>query len=135
MKKITFTLFLFSLIISANAQTWNWTVANGANNSRYSYAQCVLGPDTKDNVLWDYATVSSYWPHQVVTIGDTLVTDRTFDIGDTHHGTYIVAYDITDGTELWTTDLPVDFPADDWRNRVCGINDSLVFATAFRASR
>jgi len=115
--------------MNANSQEWNWKVGNGGNNGRYSQASCVIGPGPDANILWDYCTVSSFWPHQLLTYDEILVADRTFNIGNTLHGTYIVAYNLIDGTELWTKDLPVDFASTDWRNRVCGISETMVFAT------
>ncbi len=129
MKKTAFSLLLLLLFSVLNAQTWNWIVANGANNSRYSYAQCVLGPDTKDNILWEDGALFSHYPHPVFTKGDTMITDRVHDYNDPLHGSYIVAYNIIDGTELWKVELPIDPSVDNFRSKVCGISDSLVFAT------
>lgn len=129
MRNITLLFVLLVFISSVYSQDWNWKVGNGGNNGRYSQASCVLGPVSNSNVLWDYCTVSSFWPHQILTYDDVLVADRTFNIGNTLHGTFIVAYNLIDGTELWKVDLPVDFVATDWRNRVCGISEDLVFTT------
>lgn len=129
MKKFIIFIALLTGFYFSHAQEWNWEVGNGGNSGRYSLAPNVKGPQSPDSILWQDGAISSFWPHQVFTKGDTLVTDRTFNISNTLHGTFIVAYRISDGTELWTADLPVDFPDDDWRNRACGISDSLVFAT------
>ncbi len=129
MKKISLFFILFSFLFNVNSQEWNWKVGNGGNNGRNSQANCVVGPGPDANILWDYCTVSSLWPHQLHTYNEILVADRTFNLSNTLHGTSIVAYNLIDGTELWTKDLPVDFEDTDWRNRVCGISETLVFTT------
>ena len=129
MKKLVTIPFIILFVFTLKAQEWNWTVGNGGNNGRYSQAQCVLGPLSEANVLWESGAAYSFWPHQIHTKGDTLVTDRTFNISNTLEGTSIVAYNILTGTEFWAVSLPVDFPDTDWRNRVCGISDVFVFAT------
>lgn len=129
MKKIALLFVFISLLVNVYSQEWNWKVGNGGNNGRYGQADFVIGPGSDASILWDYCTISSFWPHQLHIFDEILVADRTFNIGNTLHGTFIVAYNLIDGTELWTKDLPVDFAASDWRNRVCGISETLVFAT------
>ena len=125
-------MFLLSLLILhalCLGQYWSWNVGNGGNASRNCQAENVLSPLTESNVLWEGSTVYSFWPHQPFTEENIVVTDRTFDMGNTLHGTWIVAYDLLTGDTLWTADLPVYFPGTDWRNRVCGTDDGVVYAT------
>ena len=128
LKKII-TLVIICLPILMFSQNWNWNVGNGGNISRNCQAENVLSPLTENDVLWEGSTIFSFWPHQPFTEGNIVVTDRTFNMNNTLHGTWIVAYDILTGDTLWTVDLPVDFPGTDWRNRVCGTNDGVVYAT------
>ncbi|MCD6176767.1 MAG: PQQ-binding-like beta-propeller repeat protein [Candidatus Cloacimonetes bacterium] len=128
MKKL-FLLSLLVLHVLCLSQNWSWNVGNGGNPSRNCQAENVLSPLTENNVLWEGSEVFSYWPHQPFTEENIVVTDRTFNMSNTLHGTWIVAYDILTGDTLWTVDLPVDFPSSDWRNRVCGTNDGVVYAT------
>ncbi|MBL7033964.1 MAG: carboxypeptidase regulatory-like domain-containing protein, partial [Candidatus Delongbacteria bacterium] len=108
---------------------WSWQVGNGANSSRNCQAEGVLAPLNADQLLWEGSTLFSYWPHQPFIQDSVMVTDRTFDMSDVLHGTAIVAYDLLTGDTLWTQDLPVIYPATDWRNRVCGVWEGVVYAT------
>ncbi|MCF7792383.1 MAG: PQQ-binding-like beta-propeller repeat protein [Candidatus Cloacimonetes bacterium] len=126
-KSILIILIILPVILAA--QNWSWHVGNGGNPARNGQADGVLSSLSEDEVLWEGSNVFSYWPHQPFTEGNVIVADRTFNMNDVLHGTWIVAYDITSGDTLWTVDLPVYFPDTDWRSRVCGTNDGVVYAT------
>ena len=120
--------YLLALLSAAAIATAadEWNVAVGGGPSRYGRCSA-LGPDDA-TLLWQggASAVISWLP---AIDGDIAVTARCFSISDVLHGTYIYAYDIHTGTELWTADLPVDFPATDWRNHLSGIRDSVVYAS------
>lgn len=103
-----------------------WNVATGGDAARGGYLD-VTGPD-EAILLWQGgADAIISW--QPVVDGNTTVTARCQDISDVLHGTLIYAYDIHDGTELWSADLPVDFPATDWRNHVSAMRGGTVYAS------
>jgi outer membrane protein assembly factor BamB len=114
------------LLLYALAAGSGWNVGTGGGPARGGYLD-VTGPD-EATLLWQggAASVISWQP---VVDGNTTVAARCADISDVLHGTLIYAYDIRDGTELWSTDLPVDFPATDWRNHVSGMFGGTVYAS------
>ena len=117
---------LFVLFQAAAAAGTGWNVATGGDPARGGYLD-VTGPD-EAILLWQggAASVISWQP---VVDGSTAVAARCQDISDVLHGTLIYAYDIHDGTELWSADLPVDFPSTDWRNHVSGMFGGTVYAS------
>ena len=59
---------------------------------------------------------------------------RTHNSNDFLHGSKIYAYNILTGELIWSIELPVEFPETDYLSSVCGMNDSMVFATRTRGS-
>ena len=106
--------------------TDDWTVGVGGKPARHSLSS-EYGP-TEPNILWQ-GGLSAVIAQQAVIEGNVLVMPRIQNISDVLHGTLIVAHDLQTGDTLWTVDLPVDFPATDWRNRVSAIRDGRVYAT------
>lgn len=119
-------LFLMASLsaISIAAEEWNVTV--GGDPARYGRCSA-LGPDDA-TILWQ-GGAGAVISWQAAIDGDIAVMARCFDIQDTLHGTLVYAYDIHTGAELWTVDLPVDFPATDWRNHLSGVRDGVVYAS------
>ena len=125
---ILIALIIFNLYLSPSdiilADQWN--VGCGGRPARFGYnASFGPGDTTK---LWEggaYSVIS--W--QPVIDGNILAVARCFNLNDVLHGTYIYAYDLHSGTELWSVDLPVDFPSTDWRNHVSAIKDSVVYVS------
>ena len=103
-----------------------WNVATGGDPARYGCCSA-MGPSDA-TLLWQggASAVIGWAP---VIDGDIAVVARCFDLPDVLHGTLIYAYDIHTGGELWSADLPVDFPATDWRNHVSAMRDSVVYAS------
>ncbi|MGC9366372.1 MAG: PQQ-binding-like beta-propeller repeat protein [bacterium] len=120
---VIFNLYLFpSDIILAD----QWNVGCGGRPARFGYNSS-LGPGDTTK-LWQggaYSVIA--W--QPVIDGDLVAVARCFNLNDVLHGTYIYAYDLHSGTELWSADLPVDFPSTDWRNHVSAIRDSMVYVS------
>jgi len=115
-----------ALLASPSYAAEEWNVATGGDPARYGMVE-EPGPSGAD-LLWQggaYAVIG--WAP--VTDGNIMVVARCFDIGDVLHGTLIYAYDIHSGEELWSADLPVDFPSTDWRNHVSAIRDGVVYAS------
>jgi outer membrane protein assembly factor BamB len=115
-------LFVLGNLVVAD----DWTVGVGGKPARHSLSS-EYGPTAPDT-LWQgglYAIIAQ----QAVIEGNVVVMPRIQNLGDVLHGTLIVAHDLQTGDTLWTTDLPVDFPSTDWRNRVSAIRDGKVYAT------
>ena len=119
-------LAVAALLAAPSNAAEEWNVGTGGDPARYGYCSA-LGPDD-GTLLWQ-GGASAVIGWQPVTDGDVMVVARCFDIGDVLHGTLIYAYDIHDGQELWSADLPVDFPSTDWRNHVSGIRNGVVYAS------
>lgn len=104
----------------------NWNVGPGGKPGRYSLSS-ETGPEAPV-LLWQGGQPAVI-AQQAVIDGNVLAMSRIFNLNDVLHGTLIVAHDLQTGDTLWTADLPVDFPASDWRNRVSAIRDGVVYAT------
>lgn len=103
----------------------DWNVGPGGNSMRNGQSS---GPGPLDDtVLWEGGPFS-HFPRQAAAEGNVYVVARTFDSGDNLHGTYLYALDVTTGSELWHTELPVPFPATDFRVQLLGINGGRVYA-------
>ncbi|MFB0508997.1 MAG: PQQ-binding-like beta-propeller repeat protein [bacterium] len=120
------TKFILLLIVILFLYADDWTVGTGGKPGRYSLSN-EYGP-TDSIILWQ-GGLSAVIAHQAVIEGNIVAMDRIQDINDVLHGTKIVAHNLQTGETLWTKDLPVDFPATDWRNRVSAIRDGKVYAT------
>ncbi len=123
---ITVSFTLAALLASSAVAAEEWNVATGGDPARYGFCSA-LGPED-ETLLWQGGAQAIIgW--QPVIDGDIMVVARCFNINDVLHGTLIYAYDIHTGQELWSADLPVDFPGTDWRNHVSAIRNGVVFAS------
>lgn len=120
------SVYALILCCAAAGAAGEWNVAVGGDAARTGLCTA-FGPESAA-VLWQ-GGASAVISWQPVIDGDIAVMARCFDIQDTLHGTLIYAYDIHYGTELWTADLPVDFPSTDWRNHVSAFMDGVVYAS------
>jgi outer membrane protein assembly factor BamB len=118
----TFCLVILIHPLSAD----DWTVGVGGKPARHSLSN-EHGP-TEPNILWQ-GGLAAVIAQQAVIEGNVVVMPRIQNLSDVLHGTLIAAHDLQTGDTLWTVDLPVDFPATDWRNRVSAIRDARVYAT------
>ena len=118
--------FLFILLAAYCARADDWNAGTGGKPSRHSLSneRSPLAPI----ILWQ-GGLSAVIAQPPVIEGNILAMSRIQNLGDVLHGTLIVAHNLTTGDTLWTKDLPVDFPATDWRNRVTAIRDGRVYAT------
>jgi len=126
MRSIIIILTSVMLFCAPNIALADWNVGPGGNSMRNGQSSDP-GP-LDDTVLWEGGPFS-HFPRQASAEGNTYVVARTFDSGDNLHGTYLYALDATTGTELWYTELPVPFPATDFRVQLLGINGGRVYAT------
>ncbi len=122
MKTKSILLLIVILFLYAD----NWTVGTGGKPARHGLST-EYGP-TDSTILWR-GGLSAVIAHQAVIEGNIVAMDRIQDIADVLHGTKIVAHNLQTGETLWNKDLPVEFPATDWRNRVSAIRDGKVYAT------
>lgn len=118
-------LALFSAVIQPVLAD-DWNVGVGGNSQRNSLSG--EGGPVLPIRLWE-GSVNAVVAQQAVTEGLIAVMPRMEDIGDVLYGTRIVAHNLETGDTLWTTGLPVDFPATDWRSRVSAMRDGRVYAT------
>ncbi len=119
---IAIIILVFPVFI--NAQGWN--VGPGGNSLRNGQSP-QAGPSVPE-VLWQ-GGLNSVLAQQSVTDGNYLAMARTHNIGDVINGTKIVMHHLQTGDTLWTANLPVDFPATDWRSRVSAIRNGQVYCT------
>jgi outer membrane protein assembly factor BamB len=123
---------LFSILIPISfaalgvALADDWNSGTGGKPSRNSLSN-ERGPVTA-TILWA-GGLPAVIAQPPVTEGNLVAMSRIQNINDVLHGTLIVVHNLTTGDTLWTKDLPVDFPATDWRNRVSAMRDGRVYAT------
>ena len=119
-------LGILVLAISAPCLADDWNSGTGGKPSRHSLST-ERGPIAA-GILWQ-GGIPAIIAQPAVIEGNIVAMSRIQDLSDVLHGTLIVAHDLHTGDTLWTRDLPVDFPATDWRNRVTAIRDGKVYAT------
>ncbi|MBM3436663.1 MAG: hypothetical protein FJY07_10660, partial [Bacteroidetes bacterium] len=117
-------LFIISLLTISFAD--NWQVGPGGKSER-NCLSTESGPQT-NSLLWQNG-YNSVIAQQAVIDGNIVAMSRIFNINNVLQGTKIVAQNLTTGDTLWTTILPVDFPATDWRSRVSAFKDGIIYAT------
>ncbi len=111
---------------AAGALADDWNTGVGGNPMRNSLSR-ELGP-TAPTVLW-HDSLPAQVAQQAVTEGNLVVMARITSLSDTLNGTTIVAHDLTTGAIRWMRQLPIDYPATDWRSRVSAMRDGRVYAT------
>jgi len=104
----------------------NWQVGPGGKPTRNSLST-ETGPQT-NTLLWQNG-YQSVIAQQAVIDGNIVAMSRIFNINNVLQGTRIVAQNLETGDTLWTSVLPVDFPATDWRSRVSAFKDGIIYAT------
>jgi hypothetical protein len=119
-------LLVAILVFHVSSLGDDWTVGVGGNPARNSLSM-EHGP-WADNLIWGEG-LTSVIAQQAVIEGQVVAMSRIHDLIDVLHGTLVVAHDLMTGDTLWTAELPVDFPATDWRSRVSAIRDGRVYAT------
>jgi len=117
---------LLLLLLPALLLAADWHAGTGGNPQRNGMTG-EFGPDGSQ-ILWNESLPSQFAQPAVIE-GNIAVMSRTFNIVDPLHGTLMVAHDLETGDTLWTAELPVDFPATDWRSHVLAIRDGRVYAS------
>lgn len=126
MQRKLFWAFAVLTLVTGVSLAADWPAATGGNPQRNG-TTTEAGPETAD-ILWQ-GSLPSQFAQPAVIAGNIAAISRTFNISDPLHGTLIVAHDLVTGDTLWTAELPIDFPATDWRSRVCAIRDGKVYAS------
>ena len=127
--QLTFPVqFVLVCLLFSSVQLYSqgWNVGPGGNSTRNCLSP-EYGP-AEPEILWS-GSLTSVIAQQAVTDDDYLCMPRMQNINDVLHGTKIVMHHLQTGETLWTADLPVDFPATDWRNRVSAIKDGIAYCT------
>ena len=104
----------------------DWVTGNGGRPDR-SGLSGEHGP-TAPAILWDTCPHTSLFGVPPVIGGTVVVTSRVESFADIVHDTWIVAQDLGTGAELWSIQLPINFP-DSWWSDVLAIRDGHVYAT------
>src|SRR5262249_50442743 len=115
-------LFLVSWRLTAD----DWVTGNGGHPARHGLSS-EHGPTAPD-ILWDtcpHTAVSGVAP---VIGGSVVVSTRIESFIDIVNNTWIVAQDLDTGAELWSIQLPINFP-DSWFSNVLAMRDGQVYAT------
>ena len=126
MRRFVFILIPILLAFVSSTFGEDWNSGTGGKPSRNSLSNG-RGP-VAPTILWQ-GGLPALVAQPPVTEGNVLAMSRIQNISDVLHGTLIVIHNLATGDTLWTKDLPVDFPATDWRNRVSAIRNGRVYAT------
>jgi len=119
-------VIFLSLLLAVAAIAGDWAVTVGGNSARNGISD-EAGP-ADDTTIWDSGPFGDFC-RQGAAEDRVFTIARTFDRNDILHGTYLYALDSYTGVELWHRDIPVDFPDDDYRIQLMGINGGRVYAT------
>ena len=85
------------------------------------------GP-TAPAILSDTCPHTSLFGIAPVIGGNAVLTSRVESFNDIVNDTWLVAQDLDTGEELWSTQLPINFP-DSWWSHVLAIRDGVVYAS------
>lgn len=113
----------------AAADDWNTPVGKDAARSGLSTETGPAAP----TILWQ-GSRPAIIAQQGCAAGNLLVVNRIESFANPG-GTWLVAHDLTTGTELWAVHLPFDPQAPGHREKVTGIRDGHVYATRAGDSR
>lgn len=119
-------VLLTALLCLSQLFAGGWNVGVGGIPARYGLSE-TFGP-SQPEIAWS-GGLNTAFAQQAVTEGNVVVVARTQNINDVLHGTTIVAYDTSDGSELWTADLPVTDQNTNWRSRVSSARDGYVYCS------
>jgi len=107
-----------------SAQSWN--IATGGNTLRNGLS-AISGP-SEETLLWSGGLQSSI---SGAPVSDSiyLATVRIHNLSNPLEGSKIVMMNILTGDTLWTKNLPIDFPATDWRNKLSALRNGVLYAS------
>ncbi len=111
----------------AYADAWNTVGGNAARNGQ----SLENGPNAAQ-ILWQHDTSlgdqHTIIAEQPLILDDVVVTFLWPSFSEPDQ-TYIAAYDLNTGDEIWTRQLPVDPGFPGWRNRLLGVRDGQIYAS------
>jgi len=113
------------LLVCLSVSAEDWVTGTGGRPDR-SGRSSEHGP-TAPAILWDECPKVALNGVQSVIGGSTVVSSRVY-YGDIVTDTWIVAQDLENGDERWSTQLPINFP-DSWWSHAMAIRDGHVYAT------
>lgn len=119
---ILLLLLVSNLFLSAQ----NWNTSTGGNPQRNGLS-IQYGP-SDETLLWS-GGLTSVIARPPVSDSIYLAAVRIHNLGDQAQGSKIVMMDIRNGDTLWTKNLPMDFPATDWYNKISAIKDGVLYAS------
>jgi outer membrane protein assembly factor BamB len=117
---------LLSLCSNLSLSAQNWNNSTGGNPQRNGLSN-QYGP-IDESLLWS-GGLNSTIARPPVSDSIYLATVRIGNLGDFAQGSKIVMMDIRNGDTLWTKNLPIDFPATDWYNKISAIKDGVLYAS------
>jgi outer membrane protein assembly factor BamB len=123
---LRYIILLIMLVSNLFLSAQNWNISTGGNPQRNGLSN-QYGP-IDETLLWS-GGLSSVIAHAPVSDSIYLAAVRIDDLGDFAQGSKIVMMDIRNGDTLWTKNLPVDFPATDWYNKISAIKDGVLYAS------
>ena len=126
--KFNLKLMIQLLVIVSNLFIYgqDWNVSRGGNTQRNGLTNQYGPSDT--TLLWS-GGLSSVIAEPPVSDSIYLAAVRISSIGNFLQGSKIVMMDIRSGDTLWTKNLPIDFPATDWFNKISGLKDGVLYAS------
>ncbi|MEN8225051.1 MAG: T9SS type A sorting domain-containing protein [Bacteroidota bacterium] len=127
------TLLIVTLFITSfsdiNAQVNEWSVPMGGNAGRNGLSQ-YLGPLVEQGgepeLYWSGGEYAKYAGLPAIEDDKLVVYRRWSSAAQTE--SWIVCYNVYDGTELWKVTLPLDPDADHY-GKLSGVNNGQVYAT------
>jgi outer membrane protein assembly factor BamB len=123
---LRFAVLLCILFTSYIASAQNWNVARGGN-ALHNCLTSQFGP-VDETLLWSGGLFSTI-AQAPVSDSIYLAIVRMSNITDFIDGSRIVMMDIRTGNTLWMQNLPVDFPATDWFNKISAIHKGVLYVS------
>jgi outer membrane protein assembly factor BamB len=125
-KALRYFILLLMLVSNLFLSAQNWNVSTGGNPQRNGLSD-QFGP-IDETLLWS-GGLTSVIAQAPVSDSIYLAAVRIHNLGDHAQGSKIVMMDIRNGDTLWTKNLPMDFPATDWYNKISAIKDGVLYAS------
>ena len=115
------------LLKPSTSRADDWITGTGGH-ATHDGLSAEHGP-TANQILWDQCPhISEYGGFAPVIGAGLVVSSRPDQNPDIPHGSWIVAQDLDTGSEVWSVQLPINFP-DSWGSRVLAIRDGHIYAT------
>jgi len=123
--KSNLSLILIFCSLLTVAQEYDWNLATGGNPARNGLSRH-YGPMENPELLWSGGEYAAYAGNPVIEGDKLIVYRRTAASPQTE--SWIVCYNVYDGTEIWRAQLPLD-PGSERYSKVSAVYDGRVYAT------